>query len=165
LLEEVTVQDPALSRMLIRPLIGELLMRSGCIGQAQLRAALDRQRLGRRRLGVTLVELGFVAEGALVEALSRQLHVPVVDLDTLELLPDTMCYLSSEMAFRHRVIPVRAEEAVPSLLVATADPTNLRTLDELTSHCGRMVTFALSGEHAIRRALRRCYGAWIHARS
>ena len=51
--------------------IGEMLLAQGYITQDQLNKALETQKTTGKRLGRTLVELGFMPEERLVEILSR----------------------------------------------------------------------------------------------
>lgn len=61
--------------------IGDQLVADGCIDQAQLQQALDRQRAVGGYLGQHLLELGFITRADLYEALARQWEVTTRDLD------------------------------------------------------------------------------------
>jgi hypothetical protein len=50
-------------------------------------------------------------------------------------------------------------ESDGTLLVATADPTDLLALEAITQHVGRTVRFLLAGPGAIQRAIARHYRA------
>ena len=52
--------------------LGDLLVQNGIITQVQLDQALANQKATGRKLGRTLVELGFIPEHNLLEFLSRQ---------------------------------------------------------------------------------------------
>ena len=60
--------------------IGDLLVEKNMISETQLQHALQEQKLTGRKLGATLVELGYVEENVLLNLLSTQLHIPFVEL-------------------------------------------------------------------------------------
>ena len=64
----------------IKQRIGEKLVEDGKITQDQLEAGLEYQRKNGFPLGKILEHLGFVSEVEIIEALSRQLGVPYIDL-------------------------------------------------------------------------------------
>lgn len=61
--------------------IGDQLIADGCIDQAQLQQALDRQHEVGGYLGQHLLECGFITRADLYEALARQWEVTTRDLD------------------------------------------------------------------------------------
>ena len=84
-----------------RKRIGEILIEAGIIDEDHLRAALVEQRRKGGPIGRALVELKLVAEETLVAALSRQLAVPVVDLDALEVPQAVVDLVPGEWAEAH----------------------------------------------------------------
>lgn len=63
-----------------RPLLlGQLLVRSGGIGEPQLKAALDEQKDSGRRLGDILVRRGYSRYDTVARALARQLKLPYAE--------------------------------------------------------------------------------------
>lgn len=133
-------------------------MDAGLVNEQQLRVALSEQRKHGGRLGHTLVQLGFVDDQAMVSALSRQLNLPVVDLDSAELTPSLAQYLRYEMAERYAVCPLSADARKRVIQVATSDPTNLDVVQALTFQTGMKVELVVSSAGAIERAHRRVYG-------
>jgi hypothetical protein len=71
------------TRVVTDTMIGRKLMRRGLVDEARLRAVLARQETRPRPLGTLLVESGDLAEGDLVEVLSRQVASTLVAV-TLE---------------------------------------------------------------------------------
>jgi type IV pilus assembly protein PilB len=137
--------------------LGEILKDAGVLTELQLSAALQEQRKWGGRLGRTLVEMGFVDENSMMLALSRQLNLPVVDLDKA-ILPDQIAkVLRVDIAERYGVFPVNFEARTKNVQIATSDPTNQDQMSELEFHTGMRVTVALSSPSAIDRAIRRYY--------
>ena len=66
-----------------RKRLGEFLLEAGLIDEATLRVALTEQRRFGGHLGRVLVDMKKVNEDDLVGALSKQLAVPVIELDRL----------------------------------------------------------------------------------
>ena len=64
--------------------LGDLLVREGLIDAEQLSAALQDAKDGGTRVGYSLVKLGFVGENELTRMLSKQYHLPAVDLEKVE---------------------------------------------------------------------------------
>ena len=109
--------------------LGDLLVQNGIITQAKLEKALADQKQSGRKLGRTLVDLGFVEEASLLEFLSRQLQIPLlnlkhykVDAEAARLLPEAQA-----RRFRALVLSKTGDTAV----VGMADPTDLVAFDEI----------------------------------
>src|SRR4051794_8224772 len=102
--------------------LGEILLDAGVIDEVQLSAALAEQKKWGGKLGRTLVEMGYVDEDSMALALSRQLGLPVIDLDHAPLSPDVPKLLRLDVAERYGVFPVGADTKHKILHVATPDP-------------------------------------------
>ncbi len=63
--------------------LGDLLVQEQIISDDQLQLALQQQRQTGRKLGTTLIDLGFISEVQLLQFLARQLDVPFFDLNNL----------------------------------------------------------------------------------
>ncbi|MBB5322264.1 GspE/PulE family protein [Marinobacter oulmenensis] len=109
--------------------IGDLLVQNDVITEQQLMTALREQKNTGRKLGRTLVELGYVEEDSLLNILSRQLDVPFVQLRHYQFDNELVKKLPEAMARRFRAI-VLAEQG-NELLVGMADPLDLVGYDEL----------------------------------
>ncbi len=109
--------------------IGDLLVEKNMISETQLQHALQEQKLTGRKLGATLVELGYVEENALLSLLSAQLDIPFVELKQFRFDRDLVQQLPETSARRYRVMLLR--EDFDGLLLGMADPTDIFCLDEL----------------------------------
>ena len=132
-------------------------MDAGLLTELQLKAALSEQRKWGGKLGRTLVEMGFVDEDSMAHALSRQLNIPVVDLDSLRLPPDVVQLLRIDVAERYGVFPLGGDPAHKLLHVASSDPTNMEALQELSFQIGMRIQQSVSSASGIDRAIRRYY--------
>ena len=109
--------------------IGDLLVEKNMISESQLQHALQEQKQTGRKLGATLVELGYVEENALLSLLSAQLNIPFVELKQFRFDRDLVQKLPETSARRYRVMLLR--EDFDGLLLGMADPTDIFCLDEL----------------------------------
>lgn len=116
--------------------LGELLIQLGKIDADQLKVALNYQKKWGKKIGQCLVELKFVNEKELCEALSKSLKIPVVDITRLEpsaITKEILDIIPVEVARKHRLLPISIREIryKRRLVVATSDPTNYKTFDEI----------------------------------
>ena len=96
--------------------LGELLVRENMISVQQLQQAQEDQKRSGGRLGTSLVKMGMIAEGDLLGFLSKQHHVPAINLDDIEVEPDILKLISGDVAAKHQMVPVYRSGA--SLVVA-----------------------------------------------
>ncbi|OGQ90470.1 MAG: type IV-A pilus assembly ATPase PilB [Deltaproteobacteria bacterium RIFOXYA12_FULL_58_15] len=136
--------------------LGELLVRENIISVDQLRQAQDEQKKGGGRLGASLVKMGMVEENDLLNFLSKQYHVPSINLDDFEIEADIIKLLNAEVVNKHQVIPVH--RAGSSLVVAMADPSNIFAIDDVKFLTGYNVEVVVASETQIARAIERYFG-------
>jgi type IV pilus assembly protein PilB len=137
--------------------LGEILTDAGLLSEVQLAAALQEQRKWGGKLGRTLVEMGFVDEDSMALALSRQLNIPKVDLDTVKLPSSVVQLLRIDAAERYGVFPLGGDPAHKVLHVASSDPTNLEAVQELSFQIGMRIQQSVASASGIDRAIRRYY--------
>jgi hypothetical protein len=145
-----------------RKRLGEILIEAGLIDETALRSALIEQRRYGGPLGRVLVDMKLVLEEELVGALSKQLAVPLVDLDALQIPQVVLDRISADVAEAHGIIPFA--QPMKFLDVAMSDPTNLTLVDELRVKTHLNVRTYLAGPTAIERALARFYGKGVMGR-
>ena len=124
--------------------IGDLLVEKNKLTQQQLDSALVEQRKTGRKLGSTLIELGFISEIELLTVLSTQLKIPLVDLKQFKFKPELVRRLPETQARRYRSIVLMQEG--DSLLIGMADPTDIFAYDEITKHLQSNITLAVVKE-------------------
>jgi len=109
--------------------LGDILVDTKMITDAQLQNALKEQKVSGRKLGTVLVELGYVDEKAFLTLLSEQLKIPFIELKHFHFDKDLVQRLPETSARRYRVIVLR--EDADGLLLGMADPTDIFCLDEV----------------------------------
>ncbi|MDE2059612.1 MAG: type II secretion system ATPase GspE [candidate division NC10 bacterium] len=141
----------------LREPIGEILIREGSITRDQLQRGLSHQREIGKRLGETLVELGYVSEEDIVKALAKQFTLPYLSLASLSITPAPIRdRLSLRYLREHKVFPIEIKDGV--LTVAMSDLTDPYTLDDLRLSTGLAVTVCLAQEREILEAIDQSYG-------
>ena len=133
--------------------LGEMLIGRGLITPKQLQDALEHQRENGKRalLGETLVQLGFVSDYDVMEAVAESYGIPfardiarISDPRTLEVLP-------REYLVEHLVLPMFLVRDV--LTVAVAEPANLYLFEEIRHRTGKQVQIVATTGAEIRAAL------------
>lgn len=157
-LEEVLVrQKPAPKQRL-----GEILVREGIIGQAQLDEALECQR-GHRlegrsvQIGQVLMELGILDLAAMLQALSERLGIPFVDLDRFRINPEALRFIPEDMVRKYRILPIHQYGS--KLVVALENPMDWEALDLARFHSKLHVEQVMASREAIDRAIDTLYAA------
>jgi type IV pilus assembly protein PilB len=135
--------------------LGDLLIKSGDIDQAQLDTALAEQRRTGQPLGEALVQLGYVSEERLRLALCRQLHIRFFSLDAIIIDPSLRNLVNEKFALKHRTVPLARVGNL--LVVAMDDPTQSWVVDDLQRTTGLKVEVITSTAGHITRALERLY--------
>ncbi len=135
--------------------LGDLLVNEKVITQAQLELALAEQKTSGRRLGASLIQLGFVSEHKLLGLLAEQLKIPFIDLSNFPLKAQTVQKLSEIHARRYRALVL--EESDHDFLIGMTDPTNIYAIDDLQSQLGKSVRTAVIRESEWMNALDNLY--------
>lgn len=136
--------------------LGDLLIDEGLITHDQLKAALDEQKKDGGRLGGVLVQLRFVTDQQISEALGRQYNVGVFNLDTAEIDANTLRVISPQIAQKFQVIPVRREGK--NLFLAMANPVDVYTLEDIKFATGYNVVPLVASENLMAQAIEKFYG-------
>ena len=150
----------AASMQAVNGQIGQILIERGLLTHDQLRIALVEQAKSRLPVGRLLIQLGFVSEESVRDALSQKLGLPPVELATLIVDPLALKMLPRELARRFRIFPVALNRAERTFTVALADAANIVAIDQLRAHLkGELaIELRLAGESDIERAIEHYYG-------
>ena len=139
-------------------MFGQSMVNRGLISEDQLEEAIHRQQtsMGGKKLGEILVRLGYISKTHISEGLAEQLGIPIVKLSDREIPERIRNLIDVRIAQVYRVIPV--EEEGPLLKIATADPTNINALDNLSRLLEREIEPVLASPEEISEALNKYYG-------
>ena len=145
--------------------MGDILIKEDVINLDQLKTAIQEQKETGKRLGETLLNLGYIDEHQLVAYLSKQYGVPAINLDQFDITTDILKSVSRESAIKHKLIPINKSGS--TLVVAMSDPSNIFAVDDLKFATGHNIEVVVTSERSIRNAIERFYGSqqeWEDAR-
>ena len=136
--------------------LGTLLVESGVLAPERLEEAVREQRRTGDRLEQVLIRMGFVHRSDLLRTFSERLHLPIVDLT--ESIPDAevLRLLPPRVIFKLRCAHVARTGR--TLRIATSDPTDLASFDELRIVTGHAIELVLADEEDLQKYIRQHYG-------
>lgn len=135
--------------------LGDLLVKSGIITQAQLDEALKLQEDTGERLGTVLQKHGFITEKQLIDTLMSQLGVEFIDLNGYNIPSEMAQILPKSIAKKHGVVPIRVTRT--DVYLAMADPLNFVAIEEVRSVTRRRVIPLIAASAAVDRAVQNLY--------
>ena len=134
--------------------LGEILLKSNLITREQLNKAVEEQKSGKR-LGEALCTLGFVSEEKLAWALSVQLGIPYVDLNTAVVEPEALETLTEKFALKNMALPLNVDKR--TITVAMGDPLDFGAINDISFASGREVRPVVAPFKEVKSAIRRFY--------
>jgi hypothetical protein len=136
--------------------LGELLLEAGLIDELQLRSALAHQSEWSGRLGAILIRKGFVKEADMIAVIEKQMGMCCLPLEEFEKPDDEVLDAVKEnIARKFGILPMKFDGK--TLVVATSDPTDLKTLDDLSFLLGSRIRPVLALESDILTAIDHYY--------
>lgn len=123
--------------------------------QGQMEQQAPHQRGRSRGLEEVFSLEGLVDDQKLLEALSSEMHIPLINLKTLEIAPEVIKSVPEQIARRHTIIPVNLDAR--SVTVAISDPRNLLVKDDVKLVTGKQVQYVLAPKDDIEDAINRQY--------
>ena len=109
--------------------LGDLLVHENIITSGELDNALSAQRSSGRKLGDTLIDLGYISEPQLLRFLAQQLNIPFLDITQRRIDPEQAQLIPETYARRYRALVLEADD--DEVLIGMSDPTDLGGLDQL----------------------------------
>ena len=137
--------------------LGELLLREKIISTDQLQAALDFQKKNSLPVGTSLVQLGYISEEEIAQALSRQLGYPYIDLDQFEVYPEVINLIPNDVAKKYVVMPIHRIRSF--LTLAMVDPTDLEVIEDIRFRTGLSIQPVIASESGVMNAINKYYGS------
>src|SRR5690606_7716174 len=137
----------------IKPL-GEILVDLGYVTQGDVDEALNKQRSGGGRLEDTPVQSGKSSPDMLARRLAMQLGFEFIE-ETVRVDPYAVSLVPEATARRYTAMPVRIDDNV--LVVAMKDPRHVFALDDIQLITGREIRPAVATEETLTRLLNRFY--------
>ena len=140
----------------LRKRLGDLLIEEGIVSQDMLEQALDNQQSTGRKLGDTLISLGFLSEQQMLQFLSRQLDIPLVDLNRLTVDTNAVALLAEVHARRLRALVISEQDGM--VRVAMSDPADLAAQEAVYDQLGQYrIELVIASERQLITAFDRYY--------
>jgi MSHA biogenesis protein MshE len=140
----------------LRKRLGDLLVEEGIVSEEQIQQALTSQRSTGQKLGDALIDLGFITEKQMLNFLSQQLGLPLIDLGRAPVDPEAVQLLPEVHARRLRAMVVARNGE--TLRVAMSDPADLFTQESLMNLLGQYnLDFIIASERQLIDSFDRYY--------
>jgi general secretion pathway protein E len=136
--------------------LGEILISRGQLTADELERALELQQERGDKLGRILIDLGFVAQRDVINALAEQLNLPVAAIDAPPPASPETERLSTRFLRQARAFPLRIDGS--ALVVAVADPLDFESMLAIKASTGMKVKPELALEQEILDALDKYFG-------
>ena len=136
--------------------LGELLLNSGVISEANLNAALKEQKASHLRLGEILIKEGYLTENHLAEALCQQLQLEFVSLTNYRPQQEALALVPENVAVRLNVMPMKLV-GIDRMEVAMSDPMDTYAIDELYMLTNRDIDIKVATSTDIHKAIMSYY--------
>ncbi|MGR5141597.1 GspE/PulE family protein [Photobacterium sp. DNB23_23_1] len=140
----------------LRKRLGDLLIEEGIVSPDMLDQALDNQQSTGRKLGDTLISLGFLSEQQMLQFLSRQLDIPLVDLNRLTVDTNAVALLAEVHARRLRALVLSEQDGM--VRVAMSDPADLAAQEAVYDQLGQYrIELVIASERQLITSFDRYY--------
>jgi len=140
----------------MRKRLGELLLDAKKLTEKDLLRALTEQKKYGDKLGKVIVKLGMLSEKEIIDTVSKQLNIPIVDLKELEIPEDVVTLITTDIAKNSMVIPVMRRHNV--LKLAMVDPLDIDAMDNVARMVKMEIEPLIVTEDELKQALEKYYG-------
>jgi type II secretion system protein E len=103
-----------------------------------------------------IIEKGYAKEEHVLNALAEEFGYELVDLSTLKVAPDALAAMPQKLVHRRNLMPLSRENG--TLVVATGNPFDIHSLDELQTLTGLHVHPVLASPREIARLIKAHFG-------
>lgn len=138
--------------------LAQAVENSGLVDDDMLKAAMGRLvDESAQSLKHALVSMNFANEEDILDAVAADMGMERIDLAGVNFTPELIEEITTKVAERYRVIPVKVTEE--EIWLALSDPSNLRAIDDLAHILGKRVNGMIASDDEIDAALKRYYRA------
>lgn len=134
-----------------RKMLGDIFVENGLISEEQLTQALADQKNSKEKLGRILVRRGYITDDQLMEVLEFSLGIPRVQISRMEINPETVKLLPTNMLSKHHVLPLSVNQGRMTLIMA--DPLNFQAIDDIRILTGMDVVPVMASERELESAI------------
>lgn len=135
--------------------LGQVLLEDNLITQNQLNEALERQRVSKKRLGETLIELGYVTDRDIALNLAKKLGIEFIESPLYSVEESIAKQIPEQIARRYKLVGVTLRQG--SIVVAMTDPLNFEAIEDVAMVTGLNVETVISFESEIEKTISKVY--------
>ncbi|MBI5722775.1 MAG: type II secretion system ATPase GspE [Planctomycetes bacterium] len=136
--------------------IARVLLDKGLVSPEQVARATELGKAEALRVDRALIKLGAASEDAVLGAFAEQLGMTVVDLSNMVIPPEVIDCIPSRVVYRKKVLPISRDNG--TLTVATGDPFDLYSVDELRLITGLDIRAVLAPAEEVDKLIKTYYG-------
>lgn len=136
--------------------LGDILLQNKEITQEQLNEALALQEGSCKMLGEILIDKGFVSEQVVLNILSAQLGIEIVNLDNFNINIEATKLISEKLANRINAIPLKVVS--DKIYVAMSEPLNIFDIEDIEMESGKKAEVLLASKVQIKYAIEKYMG-------
>ena len=137
--------------------LGEILINNGKATESNINEALAQQKTTSDKLGVTLIEMGFIEEDDFTTAYSQQLGYRKADnFILLEADSSVAALIPEDFARENRLLGISKNET--TIVVAMEDPEDVVAIDSIKRLTKLNPDILVSGPTLLEKSLDKVYG-------
>ena len=128
--------------------LGDILSKQGLISKEQLDIAMKYQQKNYQKLGRILIKLGFISDKELCETLAKQLSIPIVDLDEVDIDKEAYSLIPPKHASDLNVLPLHFKGN--ELIVAFSDPLDYDAYQSIVFKTGHSIKQVIANKEQLK---------------
>jgi type II secretion system protein E len=133
------------------------LVRKGFIKEDDLPRVLEAEKSANGRpLHEILIEKGFAKEDDILQTVADDLGMEFVDLTKVTVDTASLAAMPAKLVHRHSLMPLHTENG--TLVVATGNPYDVNSIDELQTVTGKQIQTVLASPREISRLIKTHFG-------
>lgn len=137
--------------------LGEILINNGKATESNINEALVQQKTTNDKLGITLIEMGFIEEDDFTNAYSQQLGFRKADnFILLEADSSVAALIPEDFARENRVLGISKNET--TIVIAMEDPEDVVAIDSIKRLTNLNPDILVSGPTLLEKSLDKVYG-------
>jgi type IV pilus assembly protein PilB len=129
--------------------VGELLVKTGLIGPDQLLRAQEVQKSNGGFIGTHLVNLGLVTQEDLLQTISQQYGVQIIELSQYSFDDSLLQLVPQNLATKHGLLPLVRKDS--TLTIVIADPSNIVAINDIKFITGLDIQVTIAPESEIKQ--------------
>jgi type IV pilus assembly protein PilB len=138
-------------------MLGEVLCEKSYLDESGLKFALAEQKIEHRKLGQILLDLGYISQAQLNEALAHQAGIEKIELNNLSISSDVVSLVPAELVSKYNIMPLSKQNG--RLTVAMTDPFQPQVIEDLRLVTGCSVRRYYADPKEMENAILKFYGS------